>query len=941
MNKEHEILSDIIVWMKYAKFIPELNRRETWEELVTRNMNMHIEKFPQLEGMIQSHYRLVFEKKVLPSMRSLQFAGKPIEVNNTRLFNCSYLHIDDYRAFGETMFLLLSGTGVGYSVQKHHVEKLPAVSRATKNHRYLIGDSIEGWADAIKVLVKSYFGLSTWKPSFDYRAIRAKGERLITSGGVAPGPEPLKICLTHVESIFERKADGEKLTSLECHDILCHIANAVLAGGIRRSAMISLFDKDDEEMLTCKFGKWYETNPQRGRANNSAVLLRGNICPTSETIGKEQFLELWKKVELSNSGEPGFYFTDNKELGTNPCCFTGDMGVLTPSGYQTFEDLAKDGTSQFVNVNGELVDGTVWETGRKPTVSVKLASGKKIKCTSDHRFMLTNGSECEAKDLKGQRVMPFFTVNKEINKFVKWGFIQGDGATSRLASDTHKGLEVYFGEKDAEVAEIFGFSSTGLQYISGMNEELIAFGFSSNTLPTRGLPSGFASHNESIQKSFLKGMYSANGSVIKTSRIAYKTTSKSLASGLVKVLLSFGLNPYITTNKAKTVEFSNGSYECKESYDVNIGRIEDIIWFASNIGFVQGYKNEALVNLIKKRAPMVVSVTDGIMETVYDFSLDDDTHWGVVEGVIAHNCEISLNSFQFCNLVEINASDIKDQQDLIDRTIAAAFIGTIQASYTDFHYLRPQWKKVTEREALLGIGMTGIASGAVLKLDLESAAQEAIEANRAFAKLIGIKPAARVTCVKPSGTSSLVLGTSSGVHAWHDQYYIRRIRIGKNEALYTYLSIYHPNMIEDDALNSNQVVFSVPVAAPEGAITRSSESAIDFLERVKFLHGAWIKPGHNFGDNTHNVSATVTVKANEWEDVGEWLWNNQDHYNGLSFLPEDLGSYPQTPFETITKDKYEELIRDVHSLDITKVVEMSDNTNLNDQHACSGGNCEI
>jgi ribonucleoside-diphosphate reductase alpha chain len=304
-------------------------------------------------------------------------------------------------------------------------------------------------------------------------------------------------------------------------------------------------------------------------------------------------------------------------------------------------------------------------------------------------------------------------------------------------------------------------------------------------------------------------------------------------------------------------------------------------------------------------------------------------------------CEISLNSFQFCNLVEINASDIKDQEDLMERTVAAAFIGTLQASYTDFHYLRPQWKKVTEKEALLGIGMTGIASGRVLQLDLESAAKEAIDANRLFAKVIGINPAARVTCVKPSGTSSLVLGTSSGVHAWHDEYYMRRIRIGKNEAIYTYLSLYHPDMIEEDQLSSAQVVLSVPVAAPEGAITRSSETAIEFLERVKFLHGAWIKPGHIVGDNTHNVSATVTVKNNEWKEVGEWLWNNQDYYNGLSFLPEDLGSYPQTPFETITKHQYEEAITSCHLLDVTKVIELSDNTNLNDQQACSGGACEI
>jgi ribonucleoside-diphosphate reductase alpha chain len=616
MNKEHEILSEVVTWMKYSKFIPELSRRETWKELVTRNMNMHIAKFPELKEMIEHNYKFVYEKKVLPSMRSLQFGGRPIEVNNTRLFNCSYLQIDDYRAFSETMFLLLSGTGVGYSVQKHHVENLPPLKKATKNRRYLIGDSIEGWADAVKVLVKSYFGLSTWKPNFDYRSIRSKGERLITSGGVAPGPEPLKLCLNHVESIFERKADGEKLTPLECHDILCHIATAVLAGGIRRSAMISLFDKDDEEMLTCKFGKWYETNPQRGRANNSATLLRGEVT-------KEEFLSLWKKVEMSNSGEPGFYFTDNKELGTNPCC------------------------------------------------------------------------------------------------------------------------------------------------------------------------------------------------------------------------------------------------------------------------------------------------------------------------------EISLNSFQFCNLVEINASDIKDQDDLMERTVAAAFIGTIQASYTDFHYLRPEWKKTTEKEALLGIGMTGIASGAVLSLDLESAAKEAIDANRLFSKLIGINSAARVTCVKPSGTSSLVLGTSSGVHTWHDEYYMRRIRIGKNEAIYTYLSLYHPEMIEEDQMNSAQVVLSVPVAAPAGAITRSSENAIQFLERVKSLHENWIKPGHVEGDNTHNVSATVTIKNNEWEEVGEWLWSNQNHYNGLSFLPENLGSYPQTPFETITKEQYDQAIASCHSLDVTKIIEIKDNTNLNDQQACGGGGCEI
>ena len=618
MKKEHQILSEITTWMKYAKYVPELQRRETWTELVDRNKQMHLQKFPEIKEVIEEAYDWVYDKKILPSMRSLQFGGKPIEVNNTRMFNCSYLPIDDYRAFSETMFLLLSGTGVGYSVSRSSVDKLPAIQKAEKNRRYLISDSIEGWADAVKVLMKSYLGLSSWKPKFDYRSIRAKGERLITSGGVAPGPEPLKICLTHIEAILDRKQDGESLSSIDCHDILCHIADAVLSGGIRRSAMIALFDFDDEEMLTCKFDNWWETNPQRGRANNSAMIKRDGV------VDKQMFLDLWKKVELSNSGEPGFYFTDNESMGTNPCC------------------------------------------------------------------------------------------------------------------------------------------------------------------------------------------------------------------------------------------------------------------------------------------------------------------------------EIALQPFQFCNLVEINASDVEHQDDLNSRAFWSSVIGTLQASYTDFHYLRPIWKKTTEKEALLGIGMTGIASGNVLKLDLKEAAEASHRGNRMMSDMIDVNEAARITCVKPSGTSSLVLGTSSGVHAWHDDYYIRRIRVGKNEAMYTYLSIHHPELVEDDVMKpQSQAVISVPVSTPQGAITRASENAIEFLERVKFLHENWIKPGHKYGDNTHNVSATVTIKPTEWAEVGEWLWENQNHYNGLSFLPEDLGTYQQTPFETITKEVYEQMVQKVHDIDVTKIIEVTDNTNLSENLACSGGNCEI
>ena len=616
LTTESQILSEITTHLKYAKFSPEKNRRETWGELVTRNKEMHLKKFPYLAEEIEAAYKYVYDKKILPSMRSMQFAGKPIEINNSRIFNCSYLPIDDYRAFSEIMFLLLSGCGVGYSVQTHHVEKLPEIRKPLKSKRYLVGDSIEGWADAVRMLTKAYFGQTSTAPLFDFRDIRAKGASLITVGGKAPGPEPLKIALIHMQAILDRKNDGEKLTTVECHDIICHLADAVLSGGIRRAALIALFNLHDEDMLTCKFGNWWENNPQRGRANNSAVLLRS-------MIDKDTFMGLWRKIEASNSGEPGFLFTNDKDAGTNPCA------------------------------------------------------------------------------------------------------------------------------------------------------------------------------------------------------------------------------------------------------------------------------------------------------------------------------EINLKANQFCNLCEINASDIETQEEYNARAKAAAFIGTLQASYTDFHYLRDVWKKTTEKEALLGIGMTGIASGAVFKLNMKEAAKVAVEENARVAAILGINKAARVTTVKPSGTTSLVLGTSSGIHAWHDDFYLRRIRLGKNEALYTYLSMYHPEMLEDDFFKPTlQSIVSVPQRAPEGAITRS-ESAMDLLERIKTINKNWIKPGHRKGANMHNVSATVTIKQDEWPAVGEWLYENKDYFTALSFLPEDLGTYKQAPFETITEEEFNEAVKSLHEVDLSRVVEISDNTALMDQAACAGGACEV
>lgn len=617
-NEASRILSDITVWSKYAKYLPDKKRREVWSEIVDRNAAMHIAKFPQLEDEIRAAYQFVHDKKVLPSMRSLQFAGRPIDVNPARIFNCSFVAMDDPAAFSELIFLLLAGCGVGYSVQKHHVAKLPTITKPTKTKRYLIGDSIEGWADAVKVLFSAYYEGKPL-PVFDLRAIRPKGARLLTSGGIAPGPEPLKDCLHNIQKILDRKQSGEQLTTLEVHDINCYMADAVLAGGIRRAAMLALFSFTDDEMLSCKFGNWWELNPQRGRANNSAAILRYKIK-------KPAFLDLWKRIEASGSGEPGLFFTNDTNWGTNPCG------------------------------------------------------------------------------------------------------------------------------------------------------------------------------------------------------------------------------------------------------------------------------------------------------------------------------EISLRSMQFCNLVSINAGTVIDQDDFNARAKAAAFIATLQSSYTNFHYLREGWKTITEKEALIGVSMTGIASGPVMALNQQEAAKVVTDENARVAKLIGINKAARCTTVKPEGTASLVVGTSSGIHAWHNDYYLRRMRVGKNESIYAHMRVNHPDLVEDEFFRpTQQAVISIPQKAPAGAITRS-ETAIQLLERVAHVWSNWIEPGHRKGANYNNVSTTVTIKPNEWEEVGEWMWTNRDKFTGLSVLPHADHTYVQAPFEDITEEQYKKLIKKLlkdEPFNVESIVELDDQTTQKESIACGGGSCEL
>jgi ribonucleoside-diphosphate reductase alpha chain len=316
--------------------------------------------------------------------------------------------------------------------------------------------------------------------------------------------------------------------------------------------------------------------------------------------------------------------------------------------------------------------------------------------------------------------------------------------------------------------------------------------------------------------------------------------------------------------------------------------------------------------------------------------LNNDKDWGTNPC-----CEIALRPYQFCNLCEVNVSNIESQEDLNERVKSAAFIGTLQAGYTDFHYLREIWQETTEKEALIGVSMTGIGSGRVLGYDMNKAADVVKRENSRVAKLIDIKKAARTTTVKPAGTTSLTLGTSSGIHAWHNDYYIRRLRVGKNEAIYVYLYKNHPKLVEDDYFRPHDTaIISVPQKAPRGSILRS-ESPFELLERVKKVANEWVKAGHRTGSNGHNVSATISLKEEDWELTGEWMWENREYYNGLSVLPYDGGTYVQPPFEDITEEQYHTMFLYLQEIDLSQIIEDKDETTLATELACAGGACEI
>ncbi|ORT58200.1 hypothetical protein [Streptomyces sp. CB03238] len=626
-----------IALSRYARYLEEHERRETWAETVDRYftfMTEHLaEKFDYRpdKDLLYAMRHAVLQHDVMPSMRAVMTAGKALELSNIAGFNCSYLPLQDLRAFAELLYILMNGTGVGFSVEGQYVDQLPPVHSEINEHPTLyldVEDSKLGWAEAFLSLLELVW-MDGVVPSIDVTRVRPAGARLRTFGGRASGPEPLMDLFTFTIDLL-KGASGRRLKPIEAHDLACKIASVIVVGGVRRSAMISLSDLDDQEMAGAKSGEWWKDHPYRALANNSAVY--------HDDMTREAFDLEWANLVASGSGERGIF----------------------------------------------------------------------------HR-----------------------------------------GAAQRQAAK--------YGRRDASVV--------------------------------------------------------------------------------------YGTNP------------------CSE---------------------------------------------------------------------------IILRPFSFCNLSEVVVREDDTEDTLARKVELATILGTWQSTLTDYPFLREEWRRNAEEERLLGVSLTGFFGSDLLVTQpadkrnalLDDLRELAAAVNVDYADELGIGHSHAITCVKPSGTVSQLVGVSSGLHTWHSEHYIRRVRADKKDPLSQLMQTYGVPC-EDDVMAPTNNVFSFPIKAPAGAITRDQITAVDHLK-------LWLDVQRHWCD--HKPSVTISVRDEEWDEVGEWVWDHLDEISGVSFLPHSDHTYQQAPYEDCSRQAYEELLArmpaEIHWEDLP-FWETEDSTTGSQELACTAGACEI
>jgi intein/homing endonuclease len=987
------MMADAKFYESYSRYDSSTKTYETWNESVERVMEMHrqkykdkIDKHPKLLEYISFAQKAYEEKKILGAQRALQFGGDQLLKHMMKMYNCSSSYADRAEFFGEYFYILLCGSGAGFSVQKHHVAKLPNVILPSKQAKiHVVDDSIEGWASALDVLMSSYFDngvkhteYQNRKVLFDLKQIRKKGA-FISGGFKAPGPEPLRKALDKVDVILYNAAiEKRKLKPIEVYDICMHTADAVLSGGVRRSATICLFSLDDEEMINAKTGNWQQENEQRARSNNSVVLVRS-------TITFDKFNDVMQKVR--GFGEPGFVFVDNTEQCFNPCV-SGDTWVTTIDGPRQVKDIVDQPTKLLINGKfKETSERGFWKTGTKPVYEITLYNGMKLKATDNHKMLTSDDDWLEVKDLIVNEHSLQLSINdnsfsqQKLSKVknVEWGTdneheygwlvgnLIGDGTFESDQTvrwqywnediELNKQTRNYLSSCGLDEPKINrDYSSEQINHKGkikiDLNNNYISTVYSSRfaskiekELGIKRLEKHITSSCEKMSSSFVKGLigglFDADGCIWGGPNnglyVGITQTNLSSLQIVQRMLSRFGIVSNIYKERdagPALLPDGNGGekyYECKTTWNLRIcGRymvqkfFETVhITYPSKIDkyekIIDTYVKEPYVSK-KLYESKIVSINRVGVEDVYDCTVPATSCFDA-NGIVAHNCvEIGMvpnfngkSGWQGCNLAEINGAMCDTAELFYEACKAAAIIATLQAGYTDFKFVSDITKKIFDREALLGVSVTGWMNNPTVLFDeavQKKGAAIVLRWNKKVAEMIGINPAARATCAKPAGNASVLLMTASGIGGEHSKRYFRNVQLNKETEVVNVIKARNPLMVEESIWSSGKddFVVSFPSVSKEGSIYKKDLYGVKQLEKVKIAQQNWVEYGTNVDlcvDKTvrHNISNTIIV--DDWDEVERYIFENKDFFAGISLLSVYGDKiYYQAPFtEVLTHDE--------------------------------------
>ena len=935
---------------RYARFLDSEGRRENWDETVDRYLDyfegeLDIHHAYRISQTLRSEVRdAILNLHVMPSMRALMTAGEAARRENMATYNCSYLPIDRPKAFAEALYILMCGTGVGFSAERQVIKQLPDVPEklSKSEHLIVVQDSKLGWAEAFYELILSLY--SGYIPKFDTSLVRPAGERLKVFGGRASGPEPLLDLFEFVTRAFSNAA-GRKLSSLEVHEIVCKTGEIVVVGGVRRSALISLSNLSDQRMRDAKSGDWWSTKPHLALANNSVAY--------TEKPEVGAFMDEWSSLYRSKSGERGIFNRagsvqkilklgrrDHRfEFGCNPCV-TGDTPILTRQGYFPIRET--------VGKSIEIWNGQRWSrvepfsTGVNPLVRIELSDGTELTCTPYHKFVVQDGYKTpsrrvEARNLiLGQKLakfdMPIVEGGREYEvDAYSQGFYQGDGCANNTLSYVYEPKMVCSDRLEGEVGTL-----TKHKRATWKHGDM--------------LPKDFIPMDASLRyrRDWFAGLMDADGTVVTDIGDALQLSSVDLEFLKQVRLLLTTMGVQAKINLMHEAGERMG-YHSQPSYRLLINQA-DTYRLVHDVGV--SFERLEVQNFPPQRdARRFVTV-----EKVVDLGRTEETfcfteplnNTGTFAGIVTGQCaEIILRPRGLCNLSEAVVRANDSTAELRDKVRLAAIIGTWQSTQTRFQFVDPEWSHNAQEERLLGVSLTGIYDNPMMRgdkglgalsIELHQLKSTVIRENRVLADEIGINPSVATTTIKPSGTVSQLVNSPSGIHQGHSEFYIRRVT-GDNKDPVTQFMVDSGIPWEPHASKPQQMtVFSFPVRLGRGTVTRDDVTAIQHLELVKTYNEHW---------SEHAVSCTISVKESEWPSVGGWVFDHFDALAGVSFLPHFAGdsTYKQMPYETIDEVDYQAMVDSMpKAIDWSRLAQYEggeDSVTGTREFSCVGNTCEI